>query len=103
MLLVGQVLAGKHIHKLLPNLSNLPRLIAIMLGRLDMSVDECIKAYTELSATVFHKKHRIPVDIKGNLKERYDSKVLEQAIKQIIRDRNLDENTLLKDPQGTKV
>ncbi|THZ03199.1 phospholipase, patatin family protein, partial [Aureobasidium pullulans] len=78
-------------------------LIAIMLGRLDMSVDECIKAYTELSATVFHKKHRIPVDIKGNLKERYDSKVLEQAIKQIIRDRNLDENTLLKDPQGTKV
>ncbi|THW41362.1 phospholipase, patatin family protein [Aureobasidium pullulans] len=78
-------------------------LIAIMLGRLDMSVDECIKAYTELSATVFHKKHRIPVNIRGNLKERYDSKVLEQAIKQIIRDRNLDENTLLKDPQGTKV
>ncbi|THZ56907.1 ankyrin [Aureobasidium pullulans] len=78
-------------------------LIAIMLGRLDMSVDECIKAYTELSATVFHKKHRIPVNIRANLKERYDSKVLEQAIKQIIRDRNLDENTLLKDPQGTKV
>ncbi|THZ71239.1 phospholipase, patatin family protein [Aureobasidium pullulans] len=78
-------------------------LIAIMLGRLDMSVDECIKAYTELSATVFHKKHRIPFGIKGNLKERYDSKVLEQAIKQIVRNRNLDENTLLKDPQGTKV
>ena len=74
-----------------------------MLGRLDMSMDECIKAYSELSATVFAKKHRMPVDIKGNLKERYDSKVLEQAIKQIVRDRNLHEDTLLKDPQGTRL
>ncbi|CAD0028021.1 unnamed protein product, partial [Aureobasidium pullulans] len=78
-------------------------LIAIMLGRLDMSMDECVKAYSELSATVFAKKHRMSVDIKGNLKERYDSKVLEQAIKQIVRDRNLHEDTLLKDPQGTRL
>ncbi|TIA80125.1 hypothetical protein D6C76_03318 [Aureobasidium pullulans] len=74
-----------------------------MLGRLDMSMDECVKAYSELSATVFAKKHRMSVDIKGNLKERYDSKVLEQAIKQIVRDRNLHEDTLLKDPQGTRL
>lgn len=74
-----------------------------MLGRLDMSVDECIKAYTELSEKVFQKKHRIPADIKGNLKERYDSKILEQAIKKVIKDRGLDEDTLLKDPHGTKV
>ncbi|THX94060.1 hypothetical protein D6D08_01815 [Aureobasidium pullulans] len=72
-----------------------------MLGRLDMSMDECVKAYSELSATVFAKKHRMSVDIKVHLKERYDSKVLEQAIKQIVRDRNLHEDTLLKDPQGT--
>jgi hypothetical protein len=74
-----------------------------MLGRLEMSIDECIKAYTDLSEDVFHKKRRIPINIKGVLKERYDSKVLELAVKKILRDRNLDENALLKNPGGTKV
>lgn len=41
-------------------------LIAIMLGRLQMTVDECIEAYTSLSDKVFEKKcHR--VNIKGKL------------------------------------
>jgi uncharacterized protein (UPF0335 family) len=74
-----------------------------MLGRLEMSVDECLKAYTDLSEDVFHKKRRIPINIKGVLKERYDSKVLELAVKKILRDRKLDENALLKNPGGTKV
>ncbi|KAH0267120.1 phospholipase, patatin family protein, partial [Aureobasidium melanogenum] len=78
-------------------------LIAIMLGRLEMSVDECIKAYTDLSREVFHKKRRSPVGIKGDLKERYDSEALELAVRKVIRDRNLDENALLKNPHGTKV
>jgi hypothetical protein len=74
-----------------------------MLGRLEMSIDECIKAYTDLSEDVFHKKRRIPINIKGVLKERYDSKVLELAVKKILRDRKLDEDALLKNPGGTKV
>jgi hypothetical protein len=74
-----------------------------MLGRLEMSIDECIKAYTDLSEDVFHKKRRIPINIKGVLKERYDSKVLELAVKKILRDRKLDQNALLKNPGGTKV
>jgi hypothetical protein len=74
-----------------------------MLGRLEMSIDECIKAYTDLSEDVFHKKRRIPINIKGVLKERYDSKVLELAVKTILRDRKLDEDALLKNPGGTKV
>ncbi|KAG9839762.1 ankyrin, partial [Aureobasidium melanogenum] len=78
-------------------------LIAIMLGRLEMSVDECIKAYTDLSREVFHKKRRSPVGIKGDIKERYDSEALELAVRKVIRDRNLDENALLKNPHGTKV
>ncbi|OCL06097.1 hypothetical protein AOQ84DRAFT_411881 [Glonium stellatum] len=32
------------------------RLIAIMLGRLEMDVDECIAAYTGLMKTVFEKR-----------------------------------------------
>ncbi|KAH0040806.1 phospholipase, patatin family protein, partial [Aureobasidium melanogenum] len=78
-------------------------LIAIMLGRLEMSVDECIKTYTELSKDVFHKTRRIPIGIKGDLKERYDSEALAQAVKKVLRDRGVDEDTLLKNPQGTKV
>ncbi|PVH67903.1 hypothetical protein DL98DRAFT_442468 [Cadophora sp. DSE1049] len=41
-------------------------LIAIMLGRLEMDVDECIKAYTKLAEAVFpQKKSRLPFNLKG--------------------------------------
>lgn len=33
------------------------RIIAIMLGRLRMSLDECQRAYTALSETIFTKEH----------------------------------------------
>ncbi|KEQ90170.1 hypothetical protein AUEXF2481DRAFT_71863 [Aureobasidium subglaciale EXF-2481] len=78
-------------------------LIAIMLGRLSMSVDECIRAYMELSKEVFHPKRQIPFGIRGNIKERYDSKALELAVKKVLRDRNMDEEALLQDLTGTKV
>lgn len=74
-----------------------------MMGRLEMSIDGCIKAYTDLSEDVFHKKRRIPTGIKGDLKERYDSEALELAVKKILKQRNLDENALLKSPGGAKV
>lgn len=70
-------------------------LIAIMLGRLQMTVNECIAAYISLSDRVFEKKrHRIGT--KGKLKGRFDAVELERAIKQILRDRGLDEDELLK-------
>jgi patatin-like phospholipase/acyl hydrolase len=49
-------------------------LIALMLGRLRMTVDECIEAYLELMPTVFEKtKHRYSVS-KRKLQGRYDGK-----------------------------
>ncbi|KAI5236675.1 phospholipase, patatin family protein [Aureobasidium subglaciale] len=77
-------------------------LIAIMLGRLEMSVDECIEAYIQLSEDVFHPKRRIPFGIKGNVKERYDSEALESAVKKVLRDRNMNEEALLQNEFGTK-
>ncbi|KIM93182.1 hypothetical protein OIDMADRAFT_138250 [Oidiodendron maius Zn] len=57
-------------------------LIAIMLGRLEMDVDECIAAYSELAAAVFSQKSsRIPFNIKGKIQERFDSAKLESAIR----------------------
>lgn len=71
-------------------------LIAIMLGRLQMTIDECIDAYTSLSNKVFEKKsHR--VTIKGMVQGRFDTAELERAVKQILRDRGFDPGTLLKD------
>lgn len=71
-------------------------IIAIMLGRLRMTVDECIEAYTSLSDKVFEKKsHRVKIN--GKLQGRFDARELERAIKQILRARCLSEGALLKD------
>lgn len=58
-------------------------LIAIMLGRLEMTVDECINAYIILSEYVFQKP-RQPFDWRLKVKPRYISKNLEEAIKHIV-------------------
>lgn len=71
-------------------------LIAIMLGRLQMTVDNCIHAYTSLSDSVFEKKSR-RVTIKGKLQGRFDAAELERAVKKILVERGFDENALLKD------
>ncbi|KAH7119390.1 acyl transferase/acyl hydrolase/lysophospholipase [Dactylonectria estremocensis] len=60
-------------------------LIAIMLGRLRMTIDECITAYTSLSDKVFEKKsHRVKIN--GQFQGRFDTAALEQAVKQILVD-----------------
>ncbi|KAA6408070.1 MAG: hypothetical protein FRX48_07811 [Lasallia pustulata] len=60
-------------------------LIAILLGRLEMDVDECIETYKCLLETIFKSKSLIPVTIKGKTKARFDSNILRQSIEDIIR------------------
>src|SRR5690242_7546111 len=53
-------------------------LIAVMLGRLRMSVDECMDAYASLSKEVFEKKgHRLRMN--GKFQGRFDTAALEEA------------------------
>ncbi|KAJ5521113.1 Acyl transferase/acyl hydrolase/lysophospholipase [Penicillium fimorum] len=60
-------------------------LIAIMLGRLEMGVDECILAYTELMQSVFSEKiNNVPVDWSGKIVSQYDSNKLKKAIEKVI-------------------
>ncbi|KAF2477222.1 FabD/lysophospholipase-like protein [Lindgomyces ingoldianus] len=60
-------------------------LIAIMLGRLEMDVDECITAYSDLAEAVFgEKQSRIPINFMGKVKSRFDSAKLETAIKKVV-------------------
>jgi hypothetical protein len=69
-----------------------------MLGRLEMDVDECIAAYTQLAASVFGEKTRsIPFGFKINVKARFDSTKLESAIRKIISDSGVSEDTLFND------
>ena len=67
-----------------------------MLGRLRMSVDDCIEAYLSLSDRIFQKKrHR--VTMKGNIQGRFDSEELARVVKEVIKGQGLEEDALLKE------
>jgi hypothetical protein len=72
-----------------------------MLGRLKMSISECIDAYMKLSAQIFQKTgHR--VTLKGKIQGRFDSDALERIVKEIVKAQGLPEDALLKDaPDST--
>jgi hypothetical protein len=67
-----------------------------MLGRLRMSVADCITAYLSLSERVFRKTRR-RVTVKGKVQGRFDVEELAQAVKEVIRQQGLQEDALLKD------
>ncbi|OBT93612.2 hypothetical protein VE01_08085 [Pseudogymnoascus verrucosus] len=73
-------------------------LIAIMLGRLEMDVDECITAYSNLAAAIFSEKiSQVPVNIKGKIKPRFDSAKLESAIRKAVAQSGVSETDLFND------
>lgn len=59
-----------------------------MLGRLEMDVDECINAYSSMFKRIFGKKG-LPVNMRGKIKGRFDSMVLEDCIREILEQRGL--------------
>jgi len=80
-------------------------LIAIMLGRMKMSVEECMEAYIELSDKVFRQTHSLPLSLSGKVRGRFDSKALEDAVKQYLDKYSLPEDCLLQEvgPASCKV
>jgi hypothetical protein len=74
-----------------------------MLGRLRMTIDECEAAYLRLSERIFDPK-RSKVNVIGRgidflqANGKFDAKALEDAIKETIRDKGLQEDELLQDP-----
>ncbi|KAJ5993903.1 FabD/lysophospholipase-like protein [Penicillium sp. IBT 35674x] len=60
-------------------------LIAIMLGRLEMDVDECIAAYIKLMKIIFDKPLKRGLSsIIGKIKPQFDATKLESAINEVI-------------------
>ena len=74
-----------------------PRIIALILGRLRMSIQECITQYTKLGEEVFGDRRGRPHD-----EFMYDAKRLEAAIKRVIAFKlgQDQENAPLLDPLG---
>ncbi|KAL8721873.1 MAG: hypothetical protein Q9181_007615 [Wetmoreana brouardii] len=65
-------------------------LLAIMLGRLEMDIYECISCYTDLMRKVFgQKKSRLPFTWHGKTKGRFDSSILKSAIEKVIAERGV--------------
>lgn len=69
-----------------------------MLGRLELDVNECIEAYTELMSAVFGEKiSNVPVDWSGKIKAQFDSKRLKAAIEHVIEKAGFSSNDLMND------
>lgn len=71
--------------------TNFRRIIALMLGRLRMSVGECIEAYLEMSKRVFGQPNNFAH------REKFDPAALEGAIQDIVERKLGDKNAALMD------
>lgn len=80
-------------------------LIAIMLGRLEMTVDECITEYETLSRTIFAKYKFGDKLMQGGRLEatgaRYDSSILENAFKEFVGKKLGTKDAKLLNEQGS--
>ena len=99
---------------LLYKLANAGRLIAIMLGRLQMDVDECISKYKNIMKKVFEEKsgwfpislkNWLPISWTGGIKAQFDSKRLQGAMKGVITRKGASEIDFFNNrkPGGCKV
>ena len=71
-------------------------LIALMLGKMGMTVDECITQYEELSKVIFGKKHLRGRITRGLAPAKYSGKRLRNCIQRLLRDCQLDENLSMR-------
>ncbi len=70
-------------------------LIALMLGKMGMTVKECIMQYEELSKEVFKKQRLMGRITHGLAPARYSGKCLQACIRKLLHDRQLDEGLLM--------
>jgi hypothetical protein len=71
-----------------------------MLGRLKMSIDDCIEVHLLLSDRVFKKK-AYRVTGKDNIQGIFDSDELVRTVKEVVTTLGLQEDVLLEDVSGS--
>lgn len=79
-------------------LLKLPRIIAIMLGRLSMTVNDCIRAYDKVAELAFTPKWHLPV---APPKGAYSAQNLEYAIKQTVKEFCTEDSCVALRSKGT--
>ncbi|KAJ4298854.1 hypothetical protein N0V90_004097 [Kalmusia sp. IMI 367209] len=78
-------------------------LIAIMLGRLGMEVDECINAYTALIKNIFvERESRSGLGAKFNVKAKFSSEKLRESIESVLQSQGVPLNEVFNDGQTGK-
>lgn len=77
------------------------RLIAIMLGRLQMTIPECIDTYTNLASQIFGANAIEKALNFANTGAYYGKDGLEKAVKALVKKRTGDENAPMLDPDTT--
>ena len=65
-----------------------------MLGRLEMDLDECITAYSELAAVFGQKLSSIPFNKEDTVMARFDSAKLEEAVRKVVQQKASEEDLL---------
>jgi patatin-like phospholipase/acyl hydrolase len=74
-------------------------LIALMLGRLGMTVEQCIDAYVRIMPFVFEKKkHRL--SLSGKVQGRFNSEGLEAEVKKILQEYDFSSLEPLRNPSS---
>ncbi|EQL35284.1 hypothetical protein BDFG_03030 [Blastomyces dermatitidis ATCC 26199] len=76
-------------------------LIAIMLGRLEMDVDQCIAEYSRMIQQIFKKKS-FPVDWKGKIKGRFNTGILTNSLQETLLSLGLSDADFLNDGKERK-
>lgn len=71
-------------------------LIALMLGKMAMTVDECITQYEKLSRVIFGRKHIRSRITHGLAPARYSGKRLRNCVRTLLRDRELGEDMSMR-------
>ena len=71
-------------------------LIALMLGKMGMTVDECITQYEKLSKVIFGRKHLRGRMTRGLAPTKYSGERLRKCIRDLLRERQLDENLSMR-------
>ena len=75
-------------------------LIAIMLGKMKMSLDECIAAYRQLSKKIFRHKHFRSRLTRGLAPAKYSAGRLVQCTQDLLRDKSLSIEARMKPTSG---
>jgi patatin-like phospholipase/acyl hydrolase len=73
-------------------------LIALMLGRLRMTIDECIDGYLKLSKEIFDQRTSFTTFGRLGGNAQYAASKMEETMKDMIRTQTGDEDAKMKDP-----